>query len=190
MKQIWTSLKSHKNIWIFLGIILLFGMGVGVYFGFTYQNTLEHTLMNYTLENPFTHFSLNHFIVFSVLLISSFLLIGIPLAIGYFFYEGFSMGFCITIFLLSFHLKGLLYILLFVLLTKFIFLFLFSLYFVKILNIGKNIVSWIVYKSNKKEQLVHLTIGCLVLLLILFCYDLLIDFFGINLIHALDFLLK
>lgn len=190
MKQIQSSLKEHKNLWIFLSIILIFGIGVGIYFGITNPHTLENTLTNYTLENQITHFSLNHFTIFSVLLISSFLLIGIPLAIGYLFYEGMSLGFCITLFLSSFHIKGLLYIITFSIVTKLIFLCIYYLFFLKILNIAKCIISWVIYKNNKKDQLVHLTIGCLILLLFLFCYDLFLDFAGIKFIHALSFLLK
>ena len=190
MKQLHKSLKEHKNLWLFLAIILAFGMGVGIYFGITSKDLLKNTVTNYSLTEQFTHFSVNHFVVFSVLLITSLLLIGIPLAISYIFYEGMSIGFCFTLFISTFHFKGFLYMLAFTILTKIIFFLLFCYFFLKILNISKSIIAWMIYKKNKKDTIVHLMIGCLLLLLILFCYDLLIDYFGIKLIHALGVLLK
>lgn len=190
MKQLYKSLKKHKNLWLFLAIILTFGIGIGVYFGITSKDLLKNTLTNYTMTEPLTHFSINHFVVLSILLITSFLLIGIPLAISYVFYEGMSIGFCFTLFISTFHFKGFLYILIFMIITKTIFFLLFCYFFLKILNISKSIISWIIYKNNKKDTIAHLMIGCLFLLLILFCYDLLIDYLGIKLIHALGFLLR
>lgn len=190
MKQIWSSLKKYRNTWIFIGIILLFGIGVGIYFGVTCQNVLTNTLTNYVLDNQSTHFSITHFTVLSILLISSFLLIGIPLAISYLFYEGMSIGFCITLFSISFHLRGFLYIVLFLIITKIVYIVIFSYFFIKILNIGRNIISWIIYKNHKRDQLVHQTIGCLILILLIFGYDLFLDFVGMNLVNFLSFLLR
>lgn len=190
MKKIWTSLKSKKNLWIFLGIILLFGMGVGIYFGLKSIDFLSNTIANYTINQSLTHFSIYHFIILSVLLISSFLLIGIPLSIAYLFYEGMSIGFCLTLFISSFHLKGCLYMIVFILITKLVFLIIYGIFFSKILNIGKSLISWLIYKNNKKDLIVHLTVGCILLILIIFCYDLLVDFLGIKLIHTLSFLLN
>ncbi len=189
MKKIGNVVKTHKNLWIFLIIILTFGIGVGIYFGITSASVLDNTLNNYITNSSSTHFSLNHFTILSIILISSFLLIGIPLAISYLFYEGMSLGFCLTLFIINFQLKGFLYIIIFFLLIKIVFLIIYFFFISKILNIGKNILSWIIYKNNKKEQIIHLSIGCFVLILLLFCYDLFIDFIGIKLIHNFNFLL-
>jgi len=189
MKQIAKNIKEHKNLWIFLTIILIFGIGIGIYFGITYGKALENTLTNYALTDQATHFSLTHFVTLSLLLITSFLFIGIPLAISYLFYEGMSIGFCITLFTTTFHWKGFIYIFLFIVLTKLIYFLIYYFFFSKLINIGKSLISWLIYKKNKKDYIIHLAIGCFILILILFCYDLFLDFIGIKAIHALRFLL-
>ena len=186
MKKIWTSIKNKKNLWLFLGIIFLFGIGVGIYFGLQTNGILENTLTNFNLnfQEQTTHFSIIHFVLLCILLISSILIIGIPLAIAYLFYEGISIGFCFTIFTITYNLKGFLFIFLFFLITKVLFLIIYSLFFFKILNLGKSIISWVIYKNNKKDYIFKLITNCLVLMIFLFFYDLLIDLFGINnLIH-------
>ncbi len=181
----------HKNSILFLTIVLLFGLGMGVYFGVTSADGVSNYLSNYSVNllEQQTHFSFNHFAVCSVLLISSFMLIGIPLSIAYLFYEGMSIGFCFSVFFSSFHFQGFLFILVFLLFTKFVFLLFYFLFFFKIQELGRNIISWILYKKSKKDVIVHLTVGCLVLIFLLFCYDLLLDYGLMRFIRNLSFLL-
>ena len=154
MKKIWTSLKKQKNIWIFLGIILLFGIGVGTYFGISNKDFLQNTLANYAtnLNTQSIHFTIPHFTVLSLLFTFSFFIIGIPAAIAYLFYEGMTIGFCTSLFISNFQFQGFLYITLFIIITRGLFLILYCFYFQKILLISKYILSWIFYKKWKKEE--------------------------------------
>lgn len=192
MHKIWTSLKKYRNVWIFLGIILLFGIGVGIYFGFQSGNTLDNTITNYvtTIGNDGFHFTITHFIILTVLLISSFFLFGIPLAVAYLFYEGITIGFCITLFMHSFGINGFFYMILFFLITKVFFLLLYAFYFTKLLSISKGIISMVVYKTEQKDKLIHLFISCFVLFIIMFVFDLFLDLLGVKIVSLFSFLLR
>ena len=192
MKTITTQLKSKKNVLLFLIIILICGTVLGLYFGLQSKDIMQNTVSNYALnikENTI-HFAIPHFIILSLLFVLSFIGLGIPAAIAYLFYEGLSIGFCSCIFSIIFGLKGFIYIFLFILITKLPFLFLFNFFFNKILAITKSILSWLIYKQNKKDHLINLAVGCLILIVILFLYDLFLDLFGLNLIRMLSFLLN
>lgn len=184
-------LLQNKNLWIFLGIILCFGFAIGIYFGVNSHSAFTNTIQNYVsnLSQSTTHFSILHFVVLSVILMSSFFFIGIPFAIAYLFYEGMSLGFCVTLFTMSFHFKGFLYMLLFVLLSKGLFLFLYGFFVSKVLKIGKALMIWIIYKKNQKDLLFQLALSSFLLILLLLCYDLFFDLIGIKIIMALSFLL-
>lgn len=191
MKQIWTSIRLLKNLWIFLLIIFSFGVAVGVFFAFQTSASFSNVLSNYavTFTEKSTYFAITHFVILAVLFISSFFVFGIPLSIAYLFYEGISFGFCLALFSLIFSLKGFLFIFLFLLFTKIPFYIIFCFFISKLLSIGRSVLSWILTKNNKKDYLFQLSIACFVLVLILFCYDLIFDFWGIKMIYALQFLL-
>lgn len=191
MKTITTQLKSKKNVLVFLAIILVCGIVLGVYFGMEAKDTMQNTLTNYALnmKENVIHFALPHFTMLSLLFVLSFIGLGIPAAIAYLFYEGLSIGFCGSIFSIIFGFKGFIYIILFFIITKIPFLLIFHFFFNKILAITKSILSWVIYKQNKKDYIINLAIGCLILIMILFLYDLFLDLIGINLIKMLSFLL-
>lgn len=182
---------KQKNLWIFLLIILLFGIGVGIYFGSISKEFLTNTLSNYAAnrENQAIHFTIPHFTILSLLFTFSFFLIGIPAAIAYLFYEGMSIGFCTCLFTSNFEFQGLIYIFLFILCTRGVFLLLYFFFFQKILLISKCILSWIIYKKWKKEEILKLSIKCFIIILILFVYDLILDYLLINPIQSLGNLL-
>ena len=192
MKKISMQLKNQKNVLIFLPIILLFGIILGIYFGFNAKELMENTISNYVLkiEEQGYHFAISHFTILSLLFVLSFIGLGVPAAIAYLFFEGLTIGFCGSIFTLIIGVRGLIYILIFFLLTKIPFLFIYNFFFNKILLITKSLISWIIYKQSKKDYIINLALGCLILIVILLCYDLTFDFLGINIIKIFQFLLN
>lgn len=191
MKQGWTSLKKHKNLWIFLGILFLMGVGVGIYFGWKSGADFSGALASFALT---THESIGsyfvqHLLVLSVLFVLSFFVIGIPFAISYLFYEGITIGFCFTLFVTSFQFGGFLYAIIFFLLTKLIFLCFFLFFFSKIMSISKSIISVLVYKTNQKDRFVHYTISSLVIIFLSFVVDVILGFLSIPLLNFFSFLL-
>lgn len=192
MKKISMQLKKQKNTVLFLAIILICGILIGIYFGNTAKHTMTNTISNYALniKEQSIHFTIPHFTILALLFVLSFIGLGIPLAIAYLFYEGLSIGFCSSIFSILFGLKGFVYVIVFFILTKIPFLLIYNFFFNKITSITKAIISWIIYKENKKDLLVNLALGCLILIIIIFIYDLFLDFLGIKLIKTLSFLLN
>lgn len=192
MKKISMQLKNQKNVLIFLAIILLFGIILGIYFGFNAKELMENTISNYVLkiEEQGYHFAISHFTILSLLFVLSFIGLSVPAAIAYLFFEGLTIGFCGSIFTLIIGVRGLIYILIFFLLTKIPFLFIYNFFFNKILLITKSLISWIIYKQSKKDYIINLALGCLILIVILLCYDLIFDFLGINIIKIFQFLLN
>ncbi len=192
MKKISMQLKNQKNVLIFLAIILLFGIILGIYFGFNAKELMENTISNYVLkiEEQGYHFAISHFTILSLLFVLSFIGLGVPAAIAYLFFEGLTIGFCGSIFTLIIGVRGLIYILIFFLLTKIPFLFIYNFFFNKILLITKSLISWIIYKQSKKDYIINLALGYLILIVILLCYDLIFDFLGINIIKIFQFLLN
>jgi hypothetical protein len=191
MKKLLLQIKNQKNVLIFLAIILLSGISLGIYFGINAKNVMESTMSNYILKigEQGYHFAITHFTILSLLFVLSFIGFGIPVAIAYLFFEGLTIGFCGSIFSLLIGIKGLFFLLIFFLLTKIPFLIIFSFFFNKILSITRAIISWIVYKQSKKDYIINLALGCLILIVFLLLYDLFFDFIGINIIKVFNFLL-
>ncbi|MCI8575654.1 MAG: hypothetical protein HFI09_04205 [Bacilli bacterium] len=192
MKKLQMQLKNQKNVLLFLAIILLCGIGLGTYFGISAKDLMENTLSNYILKigEQSYHFAISHFTILSLLFVLSFIGLGIPAAIAYLFFEGLTIGFCSSIFIGLIGLKGFIFITIFFLLTKVPFLFIYNFFFNKILSITKAIIAWIVYKQNKKDYIINLALGCLILIVLLLLYDLFFDFLGINIIKMISFLLN
>lgn len=191
MKRIWSKIRKQKNTILFLTIILLFGISIGIYFGCSTEKIIQSTINNYALnlKEQTANFAIPHFTILSLLFVLSFIGIGIPIGIAYLFYEGLSIGFCTTVFSIAFHLKGLIYIIAFLALTKIPFLCIFYFFFQKVSRITKSLISWLIYKQDKKEQIIKLSSACLVLIILLLLYDLFFDLIGINIIKSLNFLL-
>ena len=191
MKRIWSKISKQKNLIIFLTIIFLFGIGIGIYFGFSGEKIIQTVINNYALniKEQTAHFAIPHFTILSLLFVLSFIGLGVPAGIAYLFYEGLSIGFCGTVFSIAFHFQGFLYIIVFFTLTKIPFLLIYLFFFHKLASIAKSIISWLIYKESKKERLIHLSLGCFVLIIFLLIYDLFFDFLGINIVKSLNFLL-
>ena len=124
-----TLLKNKKYL-IFMLSIVLIGLIVGIIYYISQSIDVKNRIIS--IISNYDSFKYNaifkDLIIMSILLVSSFLVIGIPLALFYLFYEGVSIGFLISIFLASFKIKGLIYLLFFLFVNKcisFLLLFLF-----------------------------------------------------------------
>lgn len=136
MKTIWTSIKKHQSLFLFIGILFLFGFITGILFYFKQEASVKETislsLSNLFQNNVFTIKNIfYHFIVLMIIcsLLSCF--IGLPLLIIYIFFEGITIGFIVPIFFSLFKINAIGYFLVYFLLIKFVFIFLLFLFFVK-----------------------------------------------------------
>ena len=97
-------LKKNKLFILFFLIIMIIGFTSGLIYYFLLSSSLKTDVIN-TLNSLTTiryNAILKDLIIMSLLLVSSLLIIGIPLSIFYLLYESFSWGFITLAFLNTF----------------------------------------------------------------------------------------
>ena len=118
-------------------------------------------------------------------------IIGIPIAIFFIFYNGFTLGFIITSLSSIFGFKGFIYSLVYIIINKLVYLFFLYFLLLALFKIVLIIIRTFVHKEHKnKDEIFHLLkkIGlCLIIILI---YDLILYFFGNKLLILFDFLIS
>jgi len=185
--------KNKKYIKFILIIII-----VGIVSGFIYyyflndvlQLKITNTLNNYTSFRY--NFILKDLIIMSFVLVLSFFVIGIPISIFYLFYEGLSIGFLINIFVVSFSIKGLLYVLLYLLINKILTLILKIIYIQKIINIGRYIIGLVIYKKDNliKNKLVVNFKNSLYIIIFILIINVILYFISPLIFDKLSFLIN
>lgn len=151
-------IARNKKYLLLVGIII----GLGVIIGFFYYQFLSSdTKLNIIntikdangLQN---NGIIKDLIIMSLLLVMSFLIIGMPFSIFYLFYEGISNGFIISIFLDAFNLPGLIFILLYILVNNILILFLMVIFVRKLINISRYMIGLIIYRKDNilKEKII------------------------------------
>ena len=159
MIKIRTSIKKHKNIFIFLGIIFLFAVISGMLFYFQQDNGVKKTIL-LNLGDIFSHnvFDIKnlffHIISILIIIASSFVFLSIPLILILIFFEGISLGFIIPIFFSIYKLNFIFPFLIFFFLIKFIYLILLFFVFIHSCKFTKDYFIYI--KSKKISFLIEL----------------------------------
>lgn len=152
MKTIWTSLKKHQSLLLFISILFLFGLITGILFYFkqdaSTKETIVLSLTNLFQNNVFTIKNIfYHFLILIVVCATLFCFIGLPLLIIYIFFEGITIGFILPIFFSMFKINAIWYFLLYYFLIKFLFVFFLFMFFVKSFNFLKSYIYCIKKKS-------------------------------------------
>ena len=186
MKFGWTS--SNKYIIKFLVSLFILGIIIGA-FAYYHQgelvrsgilNELENIeyILSTTRQNNF----LGHIIFFSVAIIASLIIIGLPLLLFYFFYEAVSIGFLLASFFDLNGISGLFFGLIFTIVSK-LFLYLGLIYLTIIsINYAKKMIISIKMKDNKiYEHITHHTIRSILVLIFILITNL-FSFFLANII--------
>ncbi len=187
-----TLLKNKKYL-IFMLSIVLIGLIVGIIYYISQSIDVKNRIIS--IISNYDSFKYNaifkDLIIMSILLVSSFLVIGIPLALFYLFYEGVSIGFLISIFLASFKIKGLIYLLFFLLVNKCLSFLLIFLFIQKIINIGRYVIGLIIYKNETviKEKVIQNFTSSLSYIIIIFILNIFLYFLSSFLFKHLSFLL-
>lgn len=142
--------KRYKKFFLFCLIILILGNISGIiYYNFLDVSIKENISITLAQQSFFNYnFILKHLIIMSVILVLSFLLIGLPIGFCYLLYEGFSLGFLVSIFFASFKFSGILYFIIYLLLNKLVVLILYILFLKRIFDISRNIIGVIIYKRD------------------------------------------
>ena len=184
--------KKRRIIVLFASILLILGIIIGFMVAVNSKSSFIPILNQYkdnikglTLINLISHFS-----ILAFLLITSIIIIGIPLYIITFFIEGLNVGFLITIFSLIFKIKGFLFSLLFIFFTNLFFLIFLFLLFPKCLEITRNIIGHFLYKKDNEEVILKLVMVGLISILIMFFGDFISFFISPKILKFFHFLLS
>ncbi len=187
-------ISNHKKYLLFVTIIIAIGLLGGIlYYQFLdseVKNNIVNTLNNLT---SFTNNNtLKYLIIMSLLLVSSFFIIGIPLSIFYLFYESLSLGFLLNVLYASYHLKGIIYFLLDFLINKLLILILIIFFIKKIINISRYIIGYLIYRHDNtiKDKIIINFKKCLYTILIIFIINLILSFISPTIFSKLSFLIK
>ena len=191
----WTSL--NKKFYLFLSIIFVIGLILGVIFLIYLDEASKDILflnINEWLQG-ISNSNINNIVLHIIMLSSMFLLsiflIGIPFVLFFVFYNGFSVGFTVTSLISIFGIKGLLYGIIYVIITKGIYLFFLSIIIVSLLRVSLIILKSIFNKENiDKEKLALLLKKNLICIAIILINDIILYFWGTNLITIFNFLLN
>lgn len=190
----WTS--TNKKFYLFLGIIFFIGFIAGIlyYFLISHDNQLllQTSIKNFLANlNTIRINSIGlHLLILPVLIIGSFLFIGIPLCIIFLFYNGFLLGFILCNFVICMGIKGLLFGIIYVIITKVIYLFFLLILIISLLKISINFFKYLVKKANdRKEKIIFLFKRVMICFLIIILNDGLLYFIGGKFINIFNFLL-
>lgn len=178
-------LKKHSNIVTFLLTILVIGIILGLILGIkqdtifkndvvTSLNGLQNLLLTKKINNI-----LNHFITFSILIVTSFI---VPLSfLNYIIilFKGLSIGFTLYIFTITLGFKGFFYGLIYNLITNLLFCLIYIFLIIRGMNISKNFISFILTHDNKWILNVKKTLlGIIILISVCLGYDIVLFLFS------------
>ena len=187
-------INDHKNYLLFAVIVIGLGILIGIlYYQFLDENSKNNIVLTITNYNNFKFNNvLKDLIIMSLLLVSSFFIIGIPLSIFYLFYESFSLGFLLNTFFATFKIKGIIYFLLYFISNKLIVLLLMIFFIKKIINISRYIIGYLIYRrdSTIKDKIMINFKKCLYSILIIFIINIILFFISPYINSKLAFLLK
>lgn len=187
-------INDHKNYLLFAVIVIGLGILIGIlYYQFLDENNKNNIVLTITNYNNFKFNNvLKDLIIMSLLLVSSFFIIGIPLSIFYLFYESFSLGFLLNTFFATFKIKGIIYFLLYFISNKLIVLLLMIFFIKKIINISRYIIGYLIYRrdSTIKDKIMINFKKCLYSILIIFIINIILFFISPYINSKLAFLLK
>ena len=141
----------NKKYLLFVLVIVLIGLTFGIlYYYFLNQETQSNIINTISNYNSYQYnFIFKDLIIMSLLLVTSFFIIGLPLSLFYLCYESFAIGFLLNIFFISFGIQGLVYILLFIIFNKLLSLILKIIFLKKTISISRYLIGLIIYKKNE-----------------------------------------
>lgn len=187
MRTIWTSLKKHKSLLLFISILFLFGFITGILFYFKQEASVKESIIlsltNLFQNNVFTIKNIfYHFIILIVICVTLFCFIGLPILILYIFFEGITIGFIVPIFFSLFKINAIGYFLLYFFLVKFLFVFFLFMLFVKSIYYLKN---YILCLKKKSYAFIKNLKYIVILILIILINDLFVYFISNRLLILL-----
>ncbi len=190
----YNGFKKNKKYFLFIMTILLIGLVGGIIFFLVQKSDLREDIKNLLLNMNNYHYNaiLKDLIITSILLVLSFFVIGIPLGLFYLFYEGLSIGFMLITFLVTYSFKGLIYMIIYLLVNKLIPLILMAFFMQKIINIGRLMIGFLIYKKDHliRDKIIINFKNALYILVFILIFDIIIYFLSPFIFQNLVFLIK
>lgn len=191
MKFKW--LKSNRSIIKFLVMLFITSILVGIYLYLSKEKLIKESIntelikMINNLDITRQNNILNHLLIMIVISVLSLTIIGLPVILIYFLYEGVSIGFLLSSFINYSPIKGMLFGTIFIIISKIIYI---AILIYLLTNTLKNTKSFLKrLKTTKNELIINQVIKILFCITITLINDIILYFIGNKIITIFKFIL-
>lgn len=191
MKFKW--LKSNRSIIKFLLMLFITSILVGIYLYLSKEKLIRESIntelikMINNLDITRQNNILNHLLIMIVLSVLSLTIIGLPVILIYFLYEGVSIGFLLSSFINYSPIKGMLFGTIFIIISKIIYITILIYLLTNTLKYTKNFLKRL--KTTKNEQIINQVIKISFCITITLINDIILYFIGNKIITIFKFIL-
>ena len=191
MKFKW--LKSNRSIIKFLLMLFITSILVGIYLYLSKEKLIRESIntelikMINNLDITRQNNILNHLLIMIVLSVLSLTIIGLPIILIYFLYEGVSIGFLLSSFINYSPIKGMLFGTIFIIISKIIYITILIYLLTNTLKYTKNFLKRL--KMAKNELIINQVIKISFCTTITLINDIILYFIGNKIITSFKFIL-
>lgn len=191
MKFKW--LKSNRSIIKFLLMLFITSILIGIYLYLSKEKLIRESIntelikMINNLDITRQNNILNHLLIMIILSVLSLTIIGLPIIIIYFLYEGVSIGFLLSSFINYSPLKGMLFGTIFIIVSKTIYIAILIYLLTNTLKYTKNFLKRL--KTSKNELIINQVIKISFCTTITLINDIILYFVGNKIITIFKFIL-
>ena len=191
MKFKW--LKSNRSIIKFLLMLFITSILVGIYLYLSKEKLIRESIntelikMINNLDITRQNNILNHLLIMIVLSVLSLTIIGLPIILIYFLYEGISIGFLLSSFINYSPIKGMLFGTIFIIISKIIYITILIYLLTNTLKYTKNFLKRL--KTTKNELIINQVIKISFCTTITLINDIILYFIGNKIITIFKFIL-
>lgn len=191
MKFKW--LKSNRSIIKFLLMLFITSILVGIYLYLSKEKLIRESIntelikMINNLDITRQNNILNHLLIMIVLSVLSLTIIGLPIILIYFLYEGVSIGFLLSSFINYSPIKGMLFGTIFIIISKIIYITILIYLLTNTLKYTKNSLKRL--KMAKNELIINQVIKISFCTTITLINDIILYFIGNKIITIFKFIL-
>lgn len=191
MKFKW--LKSNRSIIKFLVMLFITSILVGIYLYLSKEKLIKESIntelikMINNLDITRQNNILNHLLIMIVISVLSLTIIGLPVILIYFLYEGVSIGFLLSSFINYSPIKGMLFGTIFIIISKIIYIAILIYLLTNTLKYTKSFLKRL--KTAKNELIINQVIKILFCITITLINDIILYFIGNKIITIFKFIL-
>lgn len=191
MKFKW--LKSNRSIIKFLVMLFITSILVGIYLYLSKEKLIKESIntelikMINNLDITRQNNILNHLLIMIVISVLSLTIIGLPVILIYFLYEGVSIGFLLSSFINYSLIKGMLFGTIFIIISKIIYITILIYLLTNTLKYTKSFLKRL--KTTKNELIINQVIKILFCITITLINDIILYFIGNKIITIFKFIL-